>query len=131
GPPTNCVCAGGRGRGGCTTAGCSVGNDTDCTHGYSYSSGSACACLNHTNYNGTTPFANCAIFGTAVGGISATGATTCCNYFFYLQSYFHILKLLLSIGLPGAPGLPGPAGPSGINLTVLSKLSICSYVIFT
>ncbi|CAF3703146.1 unnamed protein product, partial [Rotaria socialis] len=51
------------------------------TIGYSYSSGSACACPGYsTTYNGTTPFANCAIFGTAVGGISATGATTCCNY---------------------------------------------------
>ncbi|CAM4989711.1 unnamed protein product, partial [Rotaria socialis] len=37
-PPSGCVCTGSRARGGCTTAGCSVGNDTDCTHGYSYTS---------------------------------------------------------------------------------------------
>ncbi|CAM4989564.1 unnamed protein product, partial [Rotaria socialis] len=40
---------------------------------------------------------NCAVFGTAVGGISATGATTCCNYCCTPPSLLGALGALISL----------------------------------
>ncbi|CAF4818464.1 unnamed protein product [Rotaria socialis] len=98
GPPASCACTG------CNTAGCSVGDDTDCTHGYRISNdgytSAACACpgYNTTATGGNGPyytdyygiddvgntnlpaFASCAAFGAAVGGPAVAVATACCSY---------------------------------------------------
>ncbi|CAM2730576.1 unnamed protein product, partial [Rotaria socialis] len=73
--PADCACGGT-----CTAAGCAIGNDIDCTHGYSYGADGgtnfACACPGYSTTGGFgfvdggaryTPFADCGAFGTAVG----------------------------------------------------------------